>query len=301
MELASGDTAGLAEGTELAGYAGAADDPDAVLLRRNGLGIEILLDRDHPVGAIDRAGVADIHLEAALTTIMDLEDSVATVDAEDKVGAYRNWLGLMKGDLSATFTKGGKEMTRELRADTPYRDAEGKPINLKRRSVMLVRNIGPHIETQIVRLDGSPIIETLLDAAITAWCGVHDLMGAGPRRNSPAGSIYIVKPKMHGPAEVALACELFGRVEDLLGLDRNTLKIGIMDEERRTSLNLPACIDAAAERVMFINTGFLDRTGDEIHTSMEAGPVLPKAEIRSAKWLKTYEDTNVDSGLAPPV
>jgi len=298
MELAGGGTATLAEGTHLAGYTGAPADPDSVLLRRNGLGIEILIDRNHPVGAIDRAGVADIHLEAALTTIMDLEDSVATVDAADKVLAYRNWLGLMRGDLSATFTKGAREMTRHLRADSAYLDADGDPMTLRRRSVMLVRNIGPHIETDIVRLDGAPVIETLLDAAISGWCAMHDLAGTGPHRNSATGSIYIVKPKMHGPGEVALANELFGRVEDILGLARNTLKMGIMDEERRTSLNLAACIAAAAERVMFINTGFLDRTGDDIHTSMEAGPMIPKGEIKTATWLTTYEDANVDVGLA---
>ena len=298
VELAGGSAAGLAPGAHLAGYTGDPNDPDSVLLRRNGLGIEIIVDRDHPIGAVDRAGVADIGLEAALTTIMDLEDSVATVDASDKVLAYRNWLGLMKGDLAASFTKGGRTITRELRADSPYLDADGNPMMLRRRSVMLVRNIGPHIETGIVRLDGAPIVETLLDAAIGAWCALHDPAGTGPHRNSAAGSVYIVKPKMHGPDEVALACELFGRVEDTLGMDRNTLKIGIMDEERRTSLNLAACIAAAAERVMFINTGFLDRTGDDIHTSMEAGPMIPKAEIKTATWLTTYEDVNVDAGLA---
>ena len=298
VELAGGSSAGLATGAELAGYTGTPGDPDSVLLRRNGLGIEILLDRDHPVGAIDPAGVADVVLEAALTTIMDLEDSVATVDATDKVLAYRNWLGLMKGDLSTTFAKGGRTIARELRPDSAYLDANGNPTTLRRRSVMLVRNIGPHIETDIVRLDGAPIIETLLDAAITGWCAMHDLAGDGPHRNSAAGSIYIVKPKMHGPDEVALASELFGRVEDVLGLARNTLKMGIMDEERRTSLNLASCIAAAAERVMFINTGFLDRTGDDIHTSMEAGPMIPKAEIKTATWLTTYEDVNVDVGLA---
>ena len=222
VELAGGSNAGLASGAELAGYTGEAGDPDSVLLRRNRLGIEILIDRDHPVGAVDRAGVADIHLEAALTTIMDLEDSVATVDAADKVLAYGNWLGLMKGDLSATFSKGGRTVTRELRADSPYLDAAGNPMTLPRRSVMLVRNIGPHIETDIVRLDGAPVIETLLDAAITTWCAMHDLAGAGPHRNSASGSVYIVKPKMHGPDEVALASELFSRVEDILGLARNT-------------------------------------------------------------------------------
>ncbi|MXZ30786.1 MAG: malate synthase G [Acidimicrobiia bacterium] len=298
VELAGGSNAGLAAGAEVAGYTGEPGDPDSVLLRRNGLGIEILIDRDHPVGAVDRAGVADICLEAALTTIMDLEDSVATVDAGDKVLAYRNWLGLMRGDLSATFAKGGREVTRTLRADSPYLDPGGNPMTLRRRSVMLVRNIGPHIETDIVRLDGAPTIETMLDAAVTAWCAVADLAGGGPHRNSASGSIYVVKPKMHGPDEAALAGELFGRVEDLLGLARNTLKMGIMDEERRTSLNLAACIAAASERVMFINTGFLDRTGDDIRTAMEAGPMIPKAEIKSATWLRTYEDANVDVGLA---
>ena len=298
VDLAGGATATLADGAHLAGYTGSPGNPDAVLLRRNGLGIEILIDRHHPVGESDPAGVSDIALEAALTTIMDLEDSVATVDAADKVPAYGNWLGLMKGDLSATFNKGGRTMTRELRADSPYLDAHGNAMTLRRRSVMLVRNIGPHIETDMVRLDGAPIIETLLDAAITAWCAMHDLGGTGPHRNSVTGSIYIVKPKMHGPAEVALAAELFGRVEEILGLARNTLKMGIMDEERRTSLNLAACVAEAAERVMFINTGFLDRTGDDIHTSMEAGAMVPKEEIKTATWLRTYEDANVDVGLA---
>ena len=298
VELAGGAGTTLAPGTRLAGYTGDPDSPDSVLLRRNGLGIEVIIDREHAVGAIDRAGVADIHLEAALTTIMDLEDSVATVDAADKVLAYGNWLGLMKGDLSATFSKGGRTVDRVLRADSPYLDADGNSMTLRRRSVMLLRNIGPHIETDIVRLDGAPIIETLLDAAIGAWCALADLAGTGPHRNSATGSVYIVKPKMHGPDEVALASELFGRVEDILGMGRNTLKIGIMDEERRTSLNLAACIAAAAERVMFINTGFLDRTGDDIHTSMEAGPMIPKAEIKTATWLTTYEDVNVDVGLA---
>ena len=295
--FADGGSAGLANGTRLGGYTGDAGEPDSVLLRRNGLGIEILIDRDHDIGRVDRAGVADIHLESALTTIMDLEDSVATVDADDKVVAYGNWLGLMRGDLSATFSKGARSMTRTLRADSPYLDPEGNPMTLRRRSVMLVRNVGPHLETDIVRLDGAPIIETLLDAAISAWCAIHDLAGSGPHRNSAGGSVYIVKPKMHGPKEVALAADVFGLVEDALGLDRNTLKMGIMDEERRTSLNLTACIAAAAERVMFINTGFLDRTGDDIHTSMEAGPMVPKGEIKTATWLTTYEDANVDAGL----
>ena len=298
VDLAGGGTATLAGGTELAGYTGDSDAPESILLRRHGLGIEIILDRDHPVGAEDTAGVADVCLEAALTTIMDLEDSVATVDAADKVLAYGNWLGLMRGDLSARFAKGGRQTDRTLRADSPYLDGGGNPTTLRRRSVMLLRNVGPHIETDIVRLDGAPILETLLDAAIGAWCATRDLAGDGPHRNSATGSIYIVKPKLHGPAEVALACELFGRVEDVLGLARNTLKIGIMDEERRTSLNLAACMAAAAERVMFINTGFLDRTGDDIHTSMEAGPMIPKAEIKNATWLRTYEDANVDVGLA---
>ncbi len=298
VDLADGSTANLDEGAELAGYTGPPESPDSVLLRRNGLGIEILLDRNHPVGSVDRAGVADIQLEAALTTIMDLEDSVATVDAADKVLAYSNWLGLMQGTLSATFTKDGREITRSLRSDSAYLDAEGKPMTLPRRSLMLVRNVGAHIQTDIVRLDGAPILETLLDAAITAWCAMGDLAGNGPHRNSAAGSIYLVKPKLHGPAEVALAVELFSRVEGILGLARNSLKMGIMDEERRTSLNLMACIAEASERVMFINTGFLDRTGDDIHTSIEAGPMIPKAEIKAATWLTTYEDANVDAGLA---
>ncbi len=293
-----GETSLLADTTQFVGYTGLSDSPATVLLRKHGLHFEIVIDATHPVGATDRAGVADVRLESAMSTIMDLEDSVATVDADDKVTAYSNWLGLMKGTLEDTFQKGAATVTRSLEADLDYLDPQGVPIGVRRRSVMLVRNVGPHLTTDIVTLDGSPIYETFLDAAITAWCAKHDLGGDGPRRNSPAGSAYIVKPKMHGPEEVALAVELFARVEALLDMEPDTLKMGIMDEERRTSLNLAACIGEAAERVVFINTGFLDRTGDEIHTSMEAGPLVPKGEMKSRQWLTTYEDSNVDVGLA---
>ena len=297
--LESNASSRLRSQKQFVGYLGEPNSPTSILLKNNGLHFEIQVDYSHNVGSSDKAGVKDIVLEAALTTIMDCEDSVAAVDAEDKALAYSNWLGLIKGDLEETITRGGSSFVRKMNADRQYKAADGSQMSLNGRSLMFIRNVG-HLMTNpaILCPDGSEIPEGIMDGVITSLISLHDIKRQSGLSNSTAGSIYIVKPKMHGPDEAAFTNDLFDAVEDMLGLDRHTIKVGIMDEERRTSVNLKECIRAAQGRVVFINTGFLDRTGDEIHTSMLAGPFALKADLKTLPWIKAYEDQNVDVGLA---
>ena len=296
--LDGGSTIGLVNDDQFIGYKGNVAEPESLLFVKNGLHVDVIIDPQHPVGKSDRAGISDVIIEAALTSIMDNEDSISAVDAEDKIVAYRNWLGLMKGDLEESFNKGGKTMTRWLNPPREYLSPKGEPISLKAQVLMLNRNVGHLMTNPAVLLDdGSEVPEGIMDCMFTALCSMHDMGPNGRGVNSTKGSMYIVKPKMHGPEEVAFASEIFQRVEDALGLPQNALKMGIMDEERRTTVNLKECIRVARERVVFINTGFLDRTGDEIFTAMEAGPMIRKGDMKQSSWIAAYENWNVDIGL----